>query len=81
MNLITVFRTFNDAEAHVIRSRLETAGFNPRVEHELVGSSAGGFSITTGGILVQVPEEEGEPARALLDAPEPASSDDEPTTA
>lgn len=74
MNLVTVFRTFNDVEAHVVRSRLEAANMTPRVEHELSGSSAGGFSVTTGGILVQVPENEAEEARTLInDAEHPGS--------
>ena len=81
MRRITVFSTFNDAEAHVVRARLETAQLHPSVEHELVGSSAGGFSVSTGGILVQVPEDEAELARALLEAPEPPPASEEQTSA
>ena len=77
MKRITVFSTFNDAEAHVVRSRLETAQLHPSVEHELAGSSAGGFAVSTGGILVQVPEDEVESARALIEAPEPPASEEQ----
>lgn len=68
MQLITVFRAFSPAEAQLIRSRLEAADFHPVVSHELAALSMDGYSMATGGILVQVPETEVEEARALITA-------------
>jgi hypothetical protein len=62
----TVFSTFNPAEAQLIRSRLEAAEFQANVVHELSALSMDGYSLATGGILVQVPEEEAEEARELV---------------
>ncbi len=76
MQLITVFQAFNPMEAQVIRSRLEVAEFHPFVNHELAALSMDGYSLATGGILVQVPEDEAEAAREFLaakyDSPEGA---------
>ena len=68
MQLITVFQAFSPAEAQLIRSRLEAAEFHPVVAHELAALSMDGYSMATGGILVQVPETEAEDARALITA-------------
>ena len=68
MSPFTVFQSFNVAEAQLIRSRLEAAGFHAEVIHELATLSTEGYSMSTGGILVQVPENEAEDARMLLDA-------------
>jgi hypothetical protein len=68
MRLVTVFQTFNPAEAQLIRSRLEAAEFQACVTHELAALSMDGYAMATGGVLVQVPEVEAEAARALLDA-------------
>jgi Putative prokaryotic signal transducing protein len=62
----TVFSTFNPAEAQLIRSRLDAAEFQANVVHELSALSMDGYSLATGGILVQVPEEEAEDARELI---------------
>ena len=72
MNWVTVFQTFNPAEAQLIRSRLDAANFQAQVAHELSALSMEGYSLSTGGILVQVPEEEAADARELIHAgPEP----------
>jgi hypothetical protein len=73
MQFITVFSAFNPMQAQVVRSRLEVAEFHPFVNHELAALSMDGYSLASGGILVQVPEEEAEAAREFLaaDAPEP----------
>jgi hypothetical protein len=67
MILVTVFSTFNLAEAHVVRSRLEASGFYAEVKNELAALSIEGYSMATGGIEVQVPEDQLEDARELLD--------------
>ena len=70
--MVTVHRSFNLVEAEVIRSRLEAAEFHPVITHGLSALSMEGYSVATGGILVQVPDEEAEDARALI-----ASADEE----
>jgi hypothetical protein len=70
MDLETVFRTFNVAEAQLIRSRLEAAGFNAEVTHELSALSMEGYSMTTGGVRVEVPADQAEDAKRLISAPD-----------
>jgi hypothetical protein len=66
MNPVTVFRSFNPAEADVVRSRLEAAEFLVTLAHDQAALGLEGGPLAAGGILVQVPEEEAEEARALL---------------
>ena len=68
MNLVTIFKAFNPAEAELTRARLEAAGFHPVVIGELAALSMDGYSVATGGIRVQVPEDEAAEAREFLDA-------------
>ena len=72
MPLVTIFRAFNPADAHLVRSRLEAAEFHPIVMHELSSLSLDGYAMAAGGILVQVPEEESADAREFLDSEPPA---------
>ena len=76
MELITVFRAFNPAEAHLVRSRLEAAEFHAIVMHELSALSLDGYALAAGGILVQVPDVEAAEAKEFL-AAEPSA--DEPS--
>jgi Putative prokaryotic signal transducing protein len=71
MELVTVFSAFNPADAQLVRSRLEAAGFHAAVMHELSALSMDGYAMAAGGILVQVPEEEAADAKEFLapDAP------------
>ena len=69
MGLVTVFKSFNPAEAQLIRSRLDAAEIQAVVNHELAALSMEGYSMTTGGVLVQVADEDAADARELLDAP------------
>ena len=66
MELVTVFSTFSSAEAQVVRSSLEAADFLAVVNHELAALSMDGYAMAAGGILVQVPANQAEEARALL---------------
>ena len=68
MTLVTVFNAFNPTEAEVIRSRLEASEFHAVISHGLAALSLEGYSVAAGGILVQVPEDEAESARALIDS-------------
>jgi len=70
MTLVTVYRSFNEAEAQLARSRLEAAEIEVYLTHELAASAAEGFSVATGGVLVQVPDDKAEEAKALLDSTE-----------
>jgi hypothetical protein len=68
MQLVTVFQAFSSAEAQLVRARLEAANFHAVVAHELSSLSMEGYSMATGGILVQVPEAEAADARELIAA-------------
>jgi hypothetical protein len=74
MKLVTVHTSFSPADAQLIRSRLEASQFHAVVTGELAALSMDGYSMATGGILVQVPEDEAADARELLAAGE-ASED------
>ena len=69
MDFATVFTALSPADAQIVRSRLEAAGFHPFVTGELSALSMDGYSLTTGGIRVQVPEAEAAEAKDFLDAP------------
>ena len=66
MSLVTVYRSFSEAEAQLAKSRLEAAGIEVYINHDLVATSVEGFSMATGGVLVQVPDEKAEEAKTLL---------------
>ena len=63
MNLITVYRTFNDGDAHLAQSVLEAADIEVTLMNEEMGST---LSLMTGGIRLQVAEEDAEEARQIL---------------
>ncbi len=75
MELVTVYRAFNSADAHVVHSRLEAAGFHAVVLDELAALSMEGYSMATGGIRVQVPDDEAAEAKEFLSSSSPT---DEP---
>ena len=66
---MVVFRTFDLAEAQLVRSRLETAGIDAEVTHE---NSAANLDIPGGGVRVVVPAEQAEDARELIESGENA---------
>lgn len=68
MTLVTVYKAFSSADAQLIRSRLDAAGFHAVVQHELASLSMEGYSMAAGGIQVQVPDSEADEARALINA-------------
>jgi len=69
MQLVTVFSAFNPAEAQLVRSRLDAAGFHASVANELSALNMEGYSMAVGGILVQVPDVEVADAKEFLAAP------------
>lgn len=68
MDFATIFTAFSPADAQLVRSRLEAAGFHPFVVGELSALSMDGYSLATGDIRVQVPEAEAADAKEFLDA-------------
>jgi hypothetical protein len=79
MTPATIATLFNPGDAHLVRSRLEAAGFHPQVLHELSSLSMEGYALSAGGIQVQVPGEEADEARAFLQHSKPVEgSVDEP---
>ena len=66
MKPVTVFKTFNPVEAHVIRSLLESADLLATVIHETAAATTEGGSMTVGGVEVQVPEEQVEDALQII---------------
>ena len=74
MDRVTVFTAFNTVEAQIICSRLQTAGFDASVEGEAAALSMEGYSLATGGVRVQVPENEKSDARKLIEANEDSRS-------
>lgn len=80
MKLVTIFTAFNPADAQLTRSRLEAAGFEAIVKHELSALSMDGYSLAAGGIQVQVTEDRAEEALAFLnDSTSPTDDQDTPT--
>jgi hypothetical protein len=68
MNPVTVYRALNPADAQLVRSSLDAAGFHAVVTHEGAALWMEGYAQAVGGILVQVPEDEAADARALIEA-------------
>ena len=74
MSWTTVHLTFSPADAQLVRSRLDAAGFEVNLVGELAALSTEGYSLAVGGIQVQVPDEAAADARALLTDPPPAAT-------
>ena len=66
MQMVTVSTAFNPADAQLVCSCLDAAGFHAVVKHELSALSMDGYGLTVGGILVQVPDEEAADAKEFL---------------
>jgi hypothetical protein len=72
--MVMVYRTFNIAEAQVVASRLEVAGMHPQVLNDIASVSIDGYTQATGGVQVEVPDEEADDARQLiLDSEKPTA--------
>ena len=67
MDLVTIASAFNPADAQLMRSRLEAAGFHASVKNELSSLSLDGYALAAGGILVQVPAQEALEAKTFLE--------------
>lgn len=67
MDFVTVFRSLNAAEADLVRTQLEAAGFEANIATEFATLELAPPT-TAGGIRVQVPTGQAKDAQALLDA-------------
>ena len=74
MDRVTVFTAFNPVAGQIVCSRLQTAGFDASVKGEAAALNMEGYSLATGGIRVQVPENEKSDARKLIEANEKGRS-------
>jgi len=77
MALVTISRAFNPADAQLVRSRLDAAGFHAVVTSELSSLSLDGYAMAAGGILVQVPESEAAEAKEFLEQSKPTDESPE----
>ena len=66
MGFTTIQTSFNDVEANLIKSRLELAGFHPHLKDENA-TMLTATPNTTGGIKIQVPDEEAADAAQYLE--------------
>jgi len=68
MNPTTVYKALNPADAQLVYSRLEAAGFHPFVADEATALGMEGYALAVGGIRVQVPEAEAVEAGEFLNS-------------
>ena len=73
MDFVTIRRCFNPAEANLIACQLQSAGLTAYVRDESAALSTEGYSLSVGGIRVQVPANEAQDAELLLTATPEAS--------
>jgi hypothetical protein len=69
MNPVTIITVLNPAEAGLLCSRLEAAGFHPFQPDEISALNTDGYTLAIGGIRIQVPENEAIEAAEFLAAP------------
>ena len=69
MQLVTFATNFNLAEAGLVCSRLEAAGFHPFMGNENASAWLGGTMSTASMLRIEVPEDEAADAKEFLDAP------------
>jgi hypothetical protein len=69
MKSITIATSFNLAEAGLLSSRLEAAGFHPFIGNENASAWLGGTMSTASMLRIEVPETEAADAKEFLDAP------------
>ena len=73
MEWVSVANVLNPALALLIRSRLEAAGFLVSVRGLDAALATEGYSLATGGVRIEVPQDQAEEAWAFLEA-EPADT-------
>jgi hypothetical protein len=65
MEPVVIFRTFNLAEAELMRSRLEAAGIDAALEQE---NSAANLDVAVGGVRIVVSSDRAVEAREFLES-------------
>jgi len=68
VKLVTIATNFNLADAGLVCSRLDAAGFHPTIINENAAAWLGGTSTAT-MLRIQVPENEVAEAKEFLDTP------------
>jgi hypothetical protein len=68
MDFMTVYTALNPADADLVRSRLEANGFLVNIKNEIAARSIDGYALAAGGLLVQVPEDQAQCARQLIES-------------
>lgn len=76
MQWVTISTQFSPAEAELMRSRLEASGFLVTLKNLGAALAMDGYSMATGGILVQVPENQVQDAQLLLKAADTGTDTD-----
>ena len=64
----TIYMALNPADAQLVWSQLDAAGFDAEVVNELSALSLDGYAVAAGGILVRVPDDRAAEAQAFLSA-------------
>jgi hypothetical protein len=72
MEFVTVYRAFNPGDAELVRSRLEANDFLVNMKNENAALAMDGYAMAVGGIQVQVPEDQVQSARRLLESQDPS---------
>ncbi len=66
MEPITVFHTLNVAQADMICAHLQSAGFEARLVNDYANVNLPMATQVMGGVLIQVPNDKAEEARAFI---------------
>ena len=69
MNPTTIYKALNPADAQLVYSRLEAAGFHPFVANEAAVLGMKGYAPAIGGIRVQMPQTEAAEAGECSNSP------------
>lgn len=69
MDFTVIYTALNPADAQLVRSRLEAAGFHPFVANENSALGTEGYSLAVGGIRVKVPTTEADEVKEFLKEP------------
>jgi hypothetical protein len=71
MEFVTVYTALNPADADLVRSRLEANDFLVNVKNDVAARSIDGYALAAGGLMVQVPEDQAQSARELIESKDP----------
>ena len=69
MKLVTIYNGLNPAEVNLVFSRLEAADFHPFIPDENTAFGTDGYTLSIGGMRIQIPDSEFAAAKEFLDTP------------